>query len=162
MSHMNDSNYKALLFTQISLLQQIINIKVVISGPMTPLFVIFQIFILLVRPNIIQPDQGKLFLDQSERAINISNTHIHSEVNASNLPLSVQSSNSTSNSSIGNLKATKLSCRPTTSIPLYDSCRQVFGLLPRNARGVIFGNFEHRDYVTHVAPYALTSCISLY
>lgn len=128
---------------------------------MTPLFVIFQIFILLVRPNIIQPDE-KLFLDQSEQAVNISNTHIHSEINASNLSLSVQSSNSTSNSSIGNLKATKLSCRPTTSLPVYDSCRQVLGLLPRNARGVIFGKFEHRDYVTHVAPYALTSCISLY
>ena len=138
-------------------------------GPMTPWIVIIQIFVILAesaRPSILEPGQDTSFLtlqDQFEQAANISNTRIEStkfqNVTASHrLPvLPVQSTNSTLNASIESLEAMRPSCVPV-EVTSYESCREALGFLPRDGNVVTYGRFESRDFVTHVLPYALTSC----
>lgn len=127
-------------------------------GPMTPWIVIIQIFILLAetaRPRILQPGPGISFLtlqDHFEQAANISNIRIHSKSqNVTALPLlPVQSTNST-------LIGSEPRCL-TTPLNSYKSCTYALRLLPRDDGAVAYGQFETRDIVNHVLPYALTSC----
>ena len=138
-------------------------------GPMTPWIVIIQIFVILAgasRPRILQPGQGTTFLtlqEHFEQAANISNTRIQStksqNVTASHrLPvLPVPFTNLTLNASIESLEAMRPACVPA-ELSSYESCRQALSLLPRDGRIATFGRFESRDFVTHVLPYAVTSC----
>ena len=135
---------------------------------MTPLVIIIQIFALLAetaQPRLFQPDQEIDFLtlrDQFEQAANNSNTRIYfsnfQNVTSSDhlLVSPVQSMNSTLNSSITSL-GEQLNCEKNR-LTAYDSCRQAFSLLPRDTADVSFGRFARRHRVTHVLPYALTSC----